>query len=251
MKKIYFILPILLIITGCSSKINIDIDQNSVIETVELQNLESETYSKLKTWNGFPLQLYHDEELNDPAWLPNREKESGVKYYDITFNDSNNSLLGTGIFTIDEHHRSSLIRRCFKYYDVRKAGQITSFETGHGLICAFQNFSVTVSTPYKVINSNAHKIDEENNTYTWNITKENKNDVYISLKIDFSKKYKEEEQVVPQTPTENIENQEQNNSVNNILTTKNIIIITSILMLIAMSVIIIILKSKYNNTSKL
>lgn len=186
MKKYCFILVLILFLTGCSGKVTININKNTITEKLEVSKLDNNTYNQLKTWSGFPIPLYYDQELDKPLWLPNREKESGVSYYDVTFNDETKHANISGSFTLNSHERSTAVRRCFKYYDIKKEGEVVSFATGHGLVCAFTNFDVIITTPYKVVNHNANSFDTTNNTYVWNITDANAQKAYIYLEVDFS-----------------------------------------------------------------
>ena len=192
MKRIYILLIIVLFLTGCSSVVNIAIDKNSVTETVNISESNLSRYNAIKNWNGFPAPLYYDQELDAPMWMPSREKENGVSYYDVVSDDQNHSLKITGNFKLKEHTRSYLVRHCFRFYNVITEGQRTIFSTSKGLTCSYRNFSIVVSTPYVVINNNADGVDKDNNTFTWNINNSNYRDVGLYMEVDFSKKFKEE-----------------------------------------------------------
>ena len=193
MKKIYFLFVIVLFLTGCSATANISIDKDSVIENIIVSEQDTNKYNKYKNWGGFPVPLYYDQELQAPLWMPNREKEKGVSYYDVVKNDSNKTIEITGKFTSKNHNRSSLVRNCFRFYNVINEGSKTIFSTSKGLTCAFKNFDIKVSTPYTVVTHNADKVDSENNVFTWKVNSSNSKNVGIYLEIDFSKKYNETE----------------------------------------------------------
>ena len=192
MKRIYLLLIGLVLLTGCSSTVNISIDKNTITEKVKISESNYTKYNQIKNWNGFPAPLFYDQELNVPTWMPNREKESGVSYYEVSENNSNKTLEITGSFSLKNHNRSSLVRNCFRFYNVITEGQKTIFSTSKGLTCSYRNFSVVVSTPYVVLNNNADGVDKEHNTYTWNINSSNAKKVGIYMEVDFSKKYNED-----------------------------------------------------------
>lgn len=192
MKKIYILLIVVLFLTGCSSVVNISIDKNSVAETVNISESNLSRYNAIKNWNGFPAPLYYDQNLDTPMWMPNREKESGVSYYDVVSDDQNHSLKITGNFNLEDHTRSHLVRKCFRFYNVIPEGQKTIFSTSKGLICSYRKFSIVVSTPFVVLNNNADTVDKDNNTFTWNVNNSNYKNVGLYMEVDFSKKFKEE-----------------------------------------------------------
>lgn len=190
MKKIVLLCFTLLALTGCSATYNVTIDKNSVTENVIAISNDDSEYSKIKNWNGFPLPLYYDQELSNP-FGDKREKESGVKYYNVENNETEKTTKANASFSLDEFSRSSLVRGCFKYFNVIKDGNIVTFSTSVGLICTFSNFNVVVDTDYKVLNSNADNVNSETNTYTWNYSSDTNKSVY--LEVDLSKKYNEKE----------------------------------------------------------
>lgn len=193
MKKIHLLFIIVLFLTGCSASANISIDKNSIVETVNIIEQDTNKYNKYKNWNGFPVPLYYDQDLKVPLWMQNREKESGVSYYDVKNDDNNKTLNITGKFTVNNHNRSSLVRNCFKLYNVINENSKTIFSTSQGLTCAFKNFDIRISTPYTVVTNNADKVDSENNVFIWNINSSNAKNASVYLEVDFSKKYKEDE----------------------------------------------------------
>lgn len=223
MKKIYFLFVIVLLLTGCSATANISIDKDSVIENIIVSEQNTNKFNKYKNWGGFPVPLYYDQELQAPLWMPNREKEKGVSYYDVVKNDSNKTIEITGKFTPKNHNRSSLVRNCFRFYNVINEGSKTIFSTSRGLTCAFKNFDIKVSTPYTVVTHNADKVDSENNVFTWKVNSSNSKNVGIYLEIDFSKKFKEDEN------TNTTNNTQKENESNVLMYT--VIIIVSLLII--------------------
>lgn len=191
MKKYIVIFLIVFLLTGCRSVTNISIDKNVVTEEVTIRADNASNYEAYKNWKGFPVPLYFDQELDDPMWLPNRKKESGVSYYSVSPDDNNNVLKVSGKFKLKEHTRSSLVRNCFQFYNIIDEGDKTIFSTSKGLTCAFNNFSIVISTPYLVTSNNANSVDEANNRFTWNVNSSNAKNFGIYLEIDFSKKYNE------------------------------------------------------------
>ena len=193
MKKYYILIFILLLLTGCKATATISIDKNTITETVKVSEKDNKKYNSYKNWNGFPVPLYYDQELEAPLWVPKREKEDGVLYYDVNSYDQNHTIITSGKFNLNNHNRSSLVRNCFKLYNVISKNNKTIFSTSKGLICAFKQFDIIVTTPYTVTSHNASKVDTNTNTYTWNINNSNVKTASVFLEVDFSKKYNEKE----------------------------------------------------------
>lgn len=186
MKKYILLCLITVLLTGCSTTVNIYINEDNITENVELVADNQIEYDEMLNWNGFPLTLYYDQKLTNPFSKSN-EKESGVPYYDTTFLETERKVKINGRFNFDNHERSSIIKNCFKYYEVRKYGNNYIFSTSSGLTCAYSDFKVVVQTPYKVVLHNAPVVDEINNTYVWNVTNDNKNDINLYFEIDTSR----------------------------------------------------------------
>lgn len=213
MKNTFILLISMLLLTGCKATANVSIDKDIVRESVSITSNDTSEYNEMKNWGGFPVPLYFDQSLQAPLWMPNREKEAGVLYYDVVTNDSNKTIVASANFSRKEHSRSSLVRRCFKLYNVIDEEEKTIFSTSKGLICALNNFDVVVQTPYLVVNNNASKVDNETNTYTWNVNKNNSKDISIYLEIDFSKKYNQSEDDPNEVNNGQIQNSEKKTSV--------------------------------------
>ncbi len=193
MKKIYALLIGIVFLTGCSATANISIDKDSVVENIKVYEQDTNQYNKYKNWNGFPVPLYYDQDLKVPLWMKDRTKETGVSYYDVKNDDNNKTIETTGKFKLNNHNRSSLVRNCFKLYNIINEDSKTIFSTSKGLTCAFRNFDIKVSTPYVVVANNADRVDSENNVFTWNINSSNAKTASVYLEIDFSKRFNEED----------------------------------------------------------
>ena len=189
-KKIFIMVLMLMITTGCSSTVNINIDKNKIEEKVTIVTPNDVEYNKVKNWSGFPVTLYYDQELKNPF---GNEKESGVPYYNVNMNDSERTVTASGNFTLIDHKKSSLVRNCFKLYNVISQGNKTIFSTSKGLICSFNQFQLVINTPYTVLENNADITNSDTNTYIWNINKSNAQNASVYLEVDFSKRYNEEE----------------------------------------------------------
>lgn len=248
MKKYFILIITTFILTGCSATANITIDKDKISEDIKIISNSTSEYSKVKNWNGFPLPLYYDQDLNDP-FSDHRTKESGVKYYDVTFDDNNMTTKVSGNFNYKEHVKSSIVKNCFKLYNITKDGTIMNFSTSEGLICDFSNFNVVVKTPYKVIDSNAKEIREDENIYIWKINNSNKNNIYLQMQIDFSQKYNEEKN--SQDNYKDVNNNEKQKITNQNQNSYIIVLLVIVTILLIMIVAIIILAIKKKKASEL
>lgn len=246
MKKYFILLTMLFIITGCKANAHITIDKNTVTEKVSIYAEDTAVYNNIKNGGTFPVPLYYDEESEDPIWMPERTKETGVSYYDVNFNDNTKVIDATGRFSIGNYNRSSLVRNCFDLFNVitEKDGTVI-FSTSKGLTCDTNNFSIVIDTPYTVLTNNAHRVDNQNNIYTWNVTDSNSDNVSVFMQIDFSKKYNETAE-----PSNNNENNyynetEKEKSPNHIV----IYIIIGILLITTIIGIIVLNKKRKDNLS--
>lgn len=192
MKKALILIIFVFLLTGCSSVMTIDIDKDSITENVKIISSGDAEYNKVKNWNGFPLTLYYDQVLSNP-FSSSKEKESGVPYYNVNFNDDLFTTSIEGNFNLKEHPRSSIIRNCFKYYNVVSDGDIYTFSTSHGLICSFTNFDIVVNTPYAIVSNNADSFNEATNSLVWHFNRNNSTGKGVYLELDFSKKVLGEE----------------------------------------------------------
>ncbi len=234
MKKNFILLAVILLLTGCKATANISIDKDTITETVRVFEQDSKKYESYKKWNGFPITLYYDQKLKSPAWMPNREKESGVPYYNVDIDDQEHIISMSGKFSLTNHTKSSLVRNCFRLYNIIQEDNKTIFSTSKGLTCAFNNFDIVVSTPYTVVTSNATKVDTETNTYIWNINSSNVNNSNVYLEVDFSKRYNEE-------PAENGESNSSNEQSQPVNEKTNFIVF----IVVAVGLLIVIIISYY------
>ncbi len=246
MKKKIVLFGILFCLTGCSANVNINIDDNKVTENITATASNSSEYSEFKNWNGFPLPLYYDQELENP-FAQKREKESGVEYYNVSFDDSKKSFTANAEFDFESHTRSSMIRNCFNYYNIIEEGNNITFSTSSGLICSFSNISINVITPYKVIDSNANTINENDNIYTWKINNSNSRNISIYFVIDKSKSYKTNEEDKKNYNDTNSTSERNNNNKNN----QSIFIAIGVIIGVIVLITIFILKLKSKKASEI
>lgn len=242
MKRFLIMCFFVFLITGCTSEVNITIDKNNIEEKITVIGSDQSEYDEIKNWNGFPLTLYYDQELENP--FSSGVKENGVKYYSVENNENEKKVNASATFTLQDHVRSSLIRGCFEFYNIVDSDNNTKiFSTSNGLICNFTDFKIIVYTPYEVVNSNAHEIDSENHTYIWKVNSSNERDISVYLEIDFSEDDLANEK---DSPHDDYTNNDNNKDLN---ISGTIIFCLVAFIIIVILVIVIILRKKQKKMS--
>lgn len=170
-KTKYFILFLLLFLTGCSYKYDLKIDKNGkVSESVDVfesnslfanEGTSSSQYIKMLLDIYKNDYNYSDYEFNDYY----KKDVSGVlvsnNYDDFSSYMKTNKVKKTLFGQIELFEKNN--HGFFKAYDYRGELFFTSEESD------FKNNSVefNLTIPFEVIRSNADKVDVENGVYTW------------------------------------------------------------------------------------
>lgn len=242
-KKCILFIVILFCMSGCSAVVNINIDKDSVSEEYLISGNSSD-YKTIKQKVSYALPLSYDAEVENP-FSGSTTKESGIDYYDVTTDDVSKKATMRGRFTLNNHTKSNIIHNCFKYYNILEGENSNEmvFSTSNGLTCEFNNFTLNIKTPYKVVASNANKVDEQNNIYTWQSNNKNSKEFGVNFTIDFSQKYNE---------TNKSDSQENKNEEQNTTNTNNSFVWIIILCIASIMIVtFIILKNKRRKASEI
>lgn len=192
MKKIYFLLIILLIIvcTGCKVKYNLEIKEDLTVNE-EVTALEDDEffsqYPKSSISRVIELVMSMGKEYLDTNNYNVEkiiEKDSGVK---ITqeFN------------SFDEYYKTSkFYAQLFNDFGYKKEGNIIKLNLEGGINkdlnivdrYLIDDAIINIKIPFLVISNNADKYDSKTNTYTW-IIDEKTDYKKISINFDMSKKH--------------------------------------------------------------
>ena len=189
MKKFYFLL-LLLLVTGCSYKYNVEIDnKKNVSERLYVNELNSVFESKGTDPVAFVstnLSIY----VSDPEFS---------KYQILE--DNNSSYSGATAFAryenFKDYSKNTKVKKSlfgkvelyeegnygfFKAYDYR--GDIFFTDEESDFLNEKVEFNLTL--PFEVIENNADRVNAEKGIYTWIINKDSKMDE-ITLKFDLKK----------------------------------------------------------------
>lgn len=196
MKKKLILLIVLLLTTGCSANYDIEIYNNEVKEKLEYINTDPSswdskvqygfTYRQLvEASKDYPYPVFDSTVVDENDII----KIEGVEYYDNTLISDTNKLgqkLEYKKFTLDNFSDSSIVKKCYQYFNIIEKDDEIIFSTSLENKC-FNEYSnldiitVNLKTNHKVVSSNADIVNGYH--YTWNISKEEKDDAAILITI--------------------------------------------------------------------
>ena len=193
MKRIFGLIVILLLMSGCEAVYTIEINGTDFKETFEINNRNPETWL-------LPEDAYKDVIMSTAgSYIPTdfRLEETdmpveGVNYYQIELIDAAHNL-GLRFFnnfkTVDEYRNSSIARNHFPLFQVLHSNEeliIKSGRQNHN----FDNynnltkFTVRLITSNEVLEHNADSV--ENGVHSWTFTEENYENKTIDIKLSDS-----------------------------------------------------------------
>lgn len=183
MKKKWFLIIVILLLTGCSVEYNVDINKENVTEQVIIYESQDfyDIYSKTSKLNALKeLLSYEEETLNNNNYK-----------YEIV-GDKNPYILITREYRdITDYCQNTIFYK--DYFDNLKCegkDDIISIETlDYHKIDAFDpskylvdNLSIKVKSYYNIDKSNSSSIDSRNNVYSWNMS--NNEEFKVNLDVD-------------------------------------------------------------------
>ena len=174
MKKILYLIFILVFITGCNAEYNIEIKDNSVNEKLNISNVSSSKFDN----------IYIPVNYEDNDYTVYESKLDGIEYYNI---NNNNNVTIDYKFKYNNFQKSTLFNTCYE----NAVFTIDSYEllvsTSNEFLCyndyeELDKVKVIIKSNYKYLDSNADEIDGDK--YIGYINKENKNNKQILLRLD-------------------------------------------------------------------
>ena len=188
MKKRFLFLLTLILITGCSVKYDVLIDEDlKVYETAEIiggENLYKQYYKTSKVNVLKELLLGYEDVLKDNSYS-----------YELKETDNPYVILNKEYNNLSSYlNDSQLFNDYFDKINYNKSDNIIKIETegfnpneeDNPDRFYVENIDISITSKYEVINSNASKVDENTNTYHFVMDKETE-DFKIMLEIDTSK----------------------------------------------------------------
>lgn len=194
MKKIIMLVTILLVLTGCTAKYSITINEDlTVIEEASLAGTSEfyETYYKSTKKNVLKMLIdsYKDIlDANNYEYKLVEEEEPFVKVqnkYDNVRDYIEKTILFNDYFDTVKYIEDGNIKKIeTEGYYPNNPEDPNRFD--------IKELEISITCPYKVINNNAKRVNKKTNTYYFDLFKDNK----IIFEYDSSKKFDPNEGVL-------------------------------------------------------
>lgn len=183
MKKLLCIFIMLVLLTGCSTKYNLEISNDSIKETIVSKILDAEIPIQTQEEINANIELddpitpfineeqYPFSNTQEKKYIKDVKKENGATTVTLKYD-----------YSFDEYKNSRAYKECFenKKFDYDKKGYFLQM-SGRFYCLYGDEIEVNIKTNNKVNSHNANKVS--GNTYTWIINKDNidKTDIKINI----------------------------------------------------------------------
>ena len=185
--KYFFLIICLFLLSGCSVDYHLNIDKDfSFNETVVMSASNEADISVISSYNSYlPINV----DADDSVLFEN--KIDGVEYYELKKTTDNSRLKLYYDFDYEKFNHSMIANSCYQYVTVMKDGKDLILSTsreflGFDVYDNLENVKVTLTSTYKLNETNADETDGHN--YIWYITRENANNKYLYLSLDTTKR---------------------------------------------------------------
>ena len=185
MKKLFFVIIALFILTGCEANYNLTIEDNGVIESCDF--LIKKTDDNERTLDDYYNTKYLSYYDIDAGKDYNYEKK---RIDDGKYIGMNLSFAYSGA----NYQKSSMLDRCFYKKSFIKTKDYIILYTEEGASCFYKDetklldsLNVNIKTDLNVVENNADSV--KGNVYTWKFTKDNFSKKNILIKIKRSGKF--------------------------------------------------------------
>lgn len=187
MKKIIMLLIISFLLTGCSTEVNLKINNEKVHEEIKIYDLKNNVYI-----NNI---IREDVQSNLEAF------EREYEFYTINEFEEN-GYVGKIYEYNDEPTlwwEISHLRACYEDFNFKKTNTHISLNTSDEYRCGYlfgaNNVKLVVESDLNLVSSNADKV--EGNKLIWNINEDN----YKNKRIQFSYKIADEDSIINKNET--------------------------------------------------
>lgn len=191
--KIKYVLLVVLIFTlcGCNAEVNLNISDNKIEESTNITVYQNAIYSKeiLSTSFRNYIPIYASEMIVDAEA---DEPYPDIKYYKKTTMDLGNGYLFNYRydFDIDEYKEARTVKDGFKSYDIsfNDSDNTITLSTDNEGILYFDDYplleevTVNIKTDYLVEENNADKVN--GNTYTWVFDRDSNKNINMIIDTD-------------------------------------------------------------------
>lgn len=187
-KRIFLIITILLLTTGCTCEYNLTINGNNYLEEIILN---AETSEEISNFNGkWEIPIDKDEYIEMSGF----DYETDVNTNKYNYKLSSNKLIFNYKFNGSQLSKSTAVYNCYNKLTVTNYSNTTIISTSSKADCfdkhpPLTSVKVNITVDREVISNDADNVS--GNTYTWNITKDNANNKSINLVLSNSSLEKE------------------------------------------------------------
>lgn len=176
MKKIFILLFLVLLTTGCQASYDIEINDSNIKEQITINVPTSLDYSSKEIivdyieGDAYPLLGEEKDDIFHDIFL---EDIQGGQKYTLNYTYKNNEI-----------KNSKVLNQCFENAYIDETNDYYMFSMTGEFYCLHKNkkVDITVRTANKMHNHNA-KEHNLMNTYKWEINEENKDDVDIKFVV--------------------------------------------------------------------
>lgn len=179
--KLYLIIPLLLLLTGCTINYNLEINKDSITENISGTVTNEEITPEIEGRSDVNPQYYYLY-LDDSALITDSNEkytkeitdiEDGKKFnFNYTYNGN--------------YDKSKLINNCFENHIINENDEYYYIKLSGKFSCLYSDkININVISNYEVLDNNAQKVD--GNKYTWVI--DSSNNVNINLTVSKTIEY--------------------------------------------------------------
>lgn len=179
-KKVWLLLPLIFLLTGCGVTYNLEIVDNDYIETVVFslpKNMEHEDIIK-EIQNTVP---YFSNDFDEKRVYKKKVLKNNSQLYKVKYEYTSKGK--------EEYLDSRFLSTCFDTYNIFDEGEQYSLLTSVGFKCINYNYINTndivigIKTNHVVSSHNADRVDKD--TYIWVFNEENSE--YKNIKLNYMK----------------------------------------------------------------
>ena len=188
MKKLVYVLPLLIFLTGCS-KVNNNYDTDTINYNLTIGKYYKENINVVFSSNAEDIANEEiDSDIQPLEYIMYYEMPKPIfSNQDILYNKTLKKLKDKIIFSLDYNYieedftNSNFIMTCFENYNITNSDTSYDIELSGKFYCLYdKTLIIKVNSYFDVLESNGNK---DNNTYTWIIDSSNKDNVNIKYKL--------------------------------------------------------------------
>ena len=176
--KVVIYIVLLLLLTGCTAEVNIDLKEKTMVENITIVD-KNGTKNEISNRYRKYVSAYYNEMVADEN--PD-ERLEGFTYYNRTVKELNDGYAFTyyKTFSLDEYNKATSFKSAFRSGAVEYSnedGVIDIYTDSNGLLIFdtypdLESVRVNITTKLEVLDNNADEV--KGNTYSWIINRDNK-----------------------------------------------------------------------------